>query len=81
MSPLVWRLVAPVFNPAAAFLTTGGLPPRARDLLGLPWGPRREKAYQTFAALWRTRAVNWAWDRLPMRLRYNTFAQSGFERA
>ncbi len=31
--PLVWRLVAPVFNPMAAFLTTGGLPPRARDLL------------------------------------------------
>jgi uncharacterized protein (DUF2236 family) len=80
VSPLVWRLVAPVFNPAAAFLTTGGLPPRARDLLGLPWGPRREWAYQAFAALWRTRAVNWAWGRLPMRLRYNTFAQSGFER-
>jgi uncharacterized protein (DUF2236 family) len=80
VSPLVWRLVAPVFNPAAAFLTTGGLPPPARDLLGLPWGPRREWAYQAFAALWRTRAVNWAWGRLPMRLRYNTFAQSGFER-
>jgi uncharacterized protein (DUF2236 family) len=63
-----------------AFLTTGGLPPRARDLLGLPWSPRRERAYQAFAALWRTRAVNWLWDRLPMRLRYNTFAWGGFER-
>ena len=31
--PLVWRLVAPVFNPLAAFLTTGGLPdPRARGM-------------------------------------------------
>ena len=29
----LWRVIAPVFNPAAAFLTTGGLPPRARTLL------------------------------------------------
>ena len=30
VSPLVWRAVlAPVFNPLAAFLTTGGMPPRA----------------------------------------------------
>jgi uncharacterized protein (DUF2236 family) len=80
VSPLAWRLIAPVFNPVAAFLTTGGLPPRARDLLSLPWSPRQEKAYQTFAALWRTRPVNWVWDRLPMRLRYNTFAQTGYGR-
>lgn len=81
VSPWVWRLVAPVFDPVAAFLTTGGLPPRARELLGLPWSPRQERAYRTFAALWRSRAVNWAWDRLPMRLRYNTFAQAGYQRA
>ncbi|WP_029118052.1 oxygenase MpaB family protein [Mycobacterium sp. URHB0044] len=80
VSPLAWRLAAPVFNPVAAFLTTGGMPPRARDLLGLPWSPGKEKAYQAFAALWRTRLVNWAWDRLPMRLRYNTFAQAGYAR-
>jgi uncharacterized protein (DUF2236 family) len=80
VSPLAWRLLAPVFNPVAAFLTTGGLPPRARDLLRLPWSPRQEKAYQAFAALWRTRPVNWVWDRLPMRLRYNTFAQAGYGR-
>jgi uncharacterized protein (DUF2236 family) len=80
VSPLAWRLIAPVFNPVAAFLTTGGLPPRARDLLSLPWSPRQEKAYQAFAALWRTRPVNRVWDRLPMRLRYNTFAQTGYGR-
>ena len=80
VSPLAWRLLAPVFNPVAAFITTGGMPPRARDLLGLPWSPGKEKAYQAFAALWRTRLVNWAWDRLPMRLRYNTFAQAGYAR-
>jgi uncharacterized protein (DUF2236 family) len=81
VSPLAWRLIAPVFNPVAAFLTTGGLPPRARDLLGLPWSPGQERAYQAFAALWRTRPVNWVWDRLPMRLRYNTFAQTGYGRS
>ena len=81
VSPVLWRLIAPVFNPVAAFLTTGGMPPRTRDLLGLPWSERQERRYQRFAALWRTRAVNWLWDHLPMRLRYNTFAQTGYARA
>jgi len=80
VSPLAWRLVSPLFNPVAAFITTGGMPPRARDLLGLPWGRRREKAYQLFAAAWRSRIVNWAWDRLPMSVRYNQFAQDGYAR-
>ena len=76
-----WRFIGPVFNPTAAFLTTGGMPPRARDLLGLPWSDRKEKAYQVFAAAWRSKPVNWIWDRLPMRVRYNTFAQAGYGRA
>jgi uncharacterized protein (DUF2236 family) len=80
VSPLAWKLVAPVFNPLAAFLTTGGMPPRARALLGLPWSARKEKVYQAFAACWRTRPVNWIWDRLPMTMRYNTFAQAGYAR-
>ena len=78
--PVVWRMIAPVFNPVAAFLTTGGMPPRTRDMLGLPWSERQERRYQRFAALWRSRPVNWLWDRLPMRLRYNTFAQTGYAR-
>ena len=28
--PQFWRIIATVFNPVAAFLTTGGLPQRAR---------------------------------------------------
>jgi uncharacterized protein (DUF2236 family) len=79
--PLVWRLAAPVFNPLAAFLTTGGLPPRARDLLQLPWTDQQERRYQRFAAFWRSRPVNWMWDHLPMRLRYNGFALRGYARA
>jgi uncharacterized protein (DUF2236 family) len=77
----LWRAIAPVFNPAAAFLTTGGLPPRARTLLGLAWGDRQERRYQRFAAWWRSRPVNWLWDHLPMRLRYNGYACRGYARA
>ena len=76
--PAVWRVVATVFNPAAAFLTAGGLPPRARDLLDLPWSERQERNYQRFAAFWRSRPVNWVWDHLPMSVRYNKFAQKGY---
>ncbi len=80
VSPLVWRVIAPVFNPLAAFLTTGGMPPRARVLLDLPWNDRQERRYQRFAAVWRSRPVNWVWDHLPMGLRYNGFAQAGYGR-
>ncbi|MFV9634614.1 oxygenase MpaB family protein [Mycobacterium neumannii] len=76
-----WKLIAPAFNPLAAFLTTGGLPPRARELLQLPWTERQERRYQRFAALWRSRPVNWVWDRLPMTWRYNSYAQKGYARA
>jgi uncharacterized protein (DUF2236 family) len=78
--PALWKVIAPVFNPVAAFLTTGGMPPRTRDMLGLPWSERQERRYQRFAALWRSRPVNWLWDRLPMSLRYNKFAQTGYAR-
>ncbi|BBY07010.1 oxygenase MpaB family protein [Mycobacterium noviomagense] len=78
--PWLWRMVAIVFDPVAAFLTTGGLPPRARELLGLPWSERQERRYQRFAAICRSRPVNWLWEHLPMRLRYNRFARAGYAR-
>jgi uncharacterized protein (DUF2236 family) len=78
--PLAWTVVAPVFNPVAAFLTTGGMPPRGRVLLNLPWSDRKERNYQRFATVWRSRPVNWIWDRLPMSVRYNKFAQTGYAR-
>jgi uncharacterized protein (DUF2236 family) len=80
VSPWAWRLIAPVFNPLAAFLTTGGMPPQTRGMLGLPWTDRQERRYQQFAALWRSRPVNWVWDHLPMSVRYNSFAQQGYAR-
>ena len=79
--PLVWRAIAVFFNPLAAFLTTGGLPPQARRLLNLPWSAPQERRYQRFAAVWRSRPVNWVWDQLPVRLRYNTFARAGYARS
>lgn len=80
VSPLMWKIGAPVLNPLAAFLTTGGLPPRARDILGLPWDGRRERRYQRFAALCRTRTANWLWERVPMKYRYVPYAREGFAR-
>lgn len=80
VSPLLWTLIAPVFDPVATFLTVGGLPPRARTLLNLPWTPTQERRYQRFAAFWRSRPVNWIWDRLPMAVRYNRHARAGFAR-
>jgi uncharacterized protein (DUF2236 family) len=80
VSPALWRVLAVGFDPIAAFITTGGLPPRARDLLGLPWSSRQDRAYRAFAALWRSAPVNWVWDRLPMSVRYNGFAQRGYAR-
>jgi uncharacterized protein (DUF2236 family) len=79
--PALWRVIAPVFNPVAAFLTTGGLPPRARVLLELPWTERQERCYQCFAGVWRSQPVNWVWDHLPMRLRYNGYALKGYARS
>jgi uncharacterized protein (DUF2236 family) len=78
--PVAWKIIAKVFDPVAAFITAGGLPPRARDLLGLPWTERQERNYQRFAAFCRSRPVNWAWDRLPMSVRYSKFAQAGYAR-
>lgn len=78
--PTLWRVISAVFNPLAAFLTTGGMPPSARVQLGLPWSDRRERRYQRFAAVCRSRPVNWAWDHLPLRLRYNRFAYAGYTR-
>ena len=78
--PWVWKAVAPVFNPLAAFLTAGGMPPRAREMLGLPWDARKERRYQRFAAFCRSRVVNRVWDRVPMKLRYVPYARAGFAR-
>ena len=56
------------------------MPPRTREILGLPWDARKERRYQRFAAFCRTPAVNWLWNRVPVRLRYVPYAREGFAR-
>lgn len=78
--PAAWAVAKRLFNPLAAFLTTGGLPPQVRAMLNLPWNDKQEKRYRRFAAFWRSRPVNWLWDRLPMSVRYNKIACAGYAR-
>ena len=80
VSPLAWKVVAPVFNPLAAFLTTGGMPAPTREILGLPWDERKERRYQRFAAFCRTPLVNRLWALVPARLRLVPYAREGFAR-
>lgn len=50
--PLWWLVGRPV-NAISSSLTIGGLPPRAREILDLPWDGDRERRYQRFARLCR----------------------------
>ena len=52
--PLLWWAVRRPVNAVSSFLTIGGLPPRAREILGLPWDDRRERRYQRFARVCRS---------------------------
>ena len=72
----VWVVVRRPLDRVSAFITTGGLPPRARELLGLPWDERRERRYQRFAATCRALAP--LYERLPGRLRMHPIALRAF---
>jgi uncharacterized protein (DUF2236 family) len=76
--PLVWRVVRRPVDALSSFVTTGGLPPRARDLLDLPWDERRERRYRRFAAACRALAP--AYDRLPAAWRMHPIPRRAFER-
>jgi uncharacterized protein (DUF2236 family) len=74
----VWWLVRRPVNTLSSFLTIGGLPPRAREILGLPWDAARERRYQRFARF--CRAMNGAYGRLPSRLRMHPIALRAYAR-
>ena len=76
--PLLWWLVRRPVNAASSFVTTGGLPPRARELLRLPWDDRRERRYQRFARACRALAPLYA--RLPGRYRMHVIPLRAFQR-
>lgn len=77
--PLVWAVVRRPVNALSSFLTIGGLPAPAREILGLPWDERRERRYQRFAAA--CRAVAPLVDRLPARYRMHPIPARAFARA
>lgn len=49
----VWWVVSKPFNALLSAITIGGMPPEAREILGLPWDENRERRYRRFAAICR----------------------------
>ncbi|KAB2343386.1 oxygenase MpaB family protein [Actinomadura rudentiformis] len=74
----LWRVISPPFNSVARFITVGGLHPRMRELLDLPWTAADERRYQRFAA--GVRRLNRAWPLLPEAIRYLPQARAAFRR-
>ncbi len=74
----VWWLVRRPADAISSSLTIGGLPPRARTILGLPWDEVRERRYRRFAR-W-CRAASGLYERLPPRLRMHPIPLGAFRR-
>jgi uncharacterized protein (DUF2236 family) len=75
----VWRAVSPPLNAVARFVTVGGLHPRMRELLELPWSAADERRYRRFAAI--VRRGNALWPLLPETVRYFPQARAARRRA
>lgn len=75
---LLWRIIRRPVNAVSASLTIGGLPPQAREILGLPWDERRERRYQRFARA--CRAARPLYDRLPGKARMHVIPLRAFSR-
>ncbi len=69
---LVWWLVRRPVDAVSSSLTIGGLPQRARELLGLPWTPAQQRRHDRFAAV--VRALDPVLRRLPLRWRMHPIA-------
>jgi len=74
----VWWLVHRPVDAVSAFLTIGGLPGRARELLELPWTDRQERRYQRFARV--CRSLDRWYARLPGTWRMHVIALRAFKR-
>ncbi len=75
--PLWWVVRRPL-DAVSGSLTIGGLPPEAREILGLPWDDARERRYRRFARA--VRALDPVIRRLPPRLRLHPIAARAFAR-
>jgi uncharacterized protein (DUF2236 family) len=74
----VWWLVKRPINAVSSSITIGGMPPRGREILGLPWDETRERRYQRFARV--SRALDGAYRKLPGRYRMHPIALRAYER-
>lgn len=75
----VWALLSKPINALSAAITIGGMPPRGRVLLDLPWSDDQERAYQRFARC--VRALHPVIRRLPATARLHPIAARAFARA
>ncbi|GAA0964470.1 oxygenase MpaB family protein [Actinocorallia libanotica] len=73
-----WKVLSLPLNAVARFLTVGGLPPEARDVLGLRWSRADERRYQRFAEL--VRSLGDLWSVLPDVVKYSAPARKAFRR-
>jgi uncharacterized protein (DUF2236 family) len=74
----LWFVVRRPLDAVSSSLTIGGLPPRGREILGLPWDARRERRYQRFARA--CRATNGLYARLPARWRMHPIPLRAYAR-
>lgn len=74
----VWWLARRPIDAVSSSLTIGGLPPQAREILGLPWDDRRERRYRRFARA--VRIAHPLYRRLPVRARLHPIAARAFAR-
>jgi uncharacterized protein (DUF2236 family) len=75
---VVWWLFRRPVNAVSSSLTIGGMPPRGREILGLPWDEKRERRYQRFASA--SRALDGLYNRLPARHRIQPIPLRAFRR-
>ncbi|MGL6235347.1 MAG: oxygenase MpaB family protein [Segniliparus sp.] len=72
----LWPLVRYPVMAVGGWVTTGTMPPQAREILGWDWRRRDELAFALFR-----RAVRSGWRLLPQRWRYIPTAWRGMERS
>lgn len=74
----VWWLVRRPLNAVSASITIGGMPPRGREILGMPWSAQQERRYRRFASV--CRALHPLYLRLPGRYRMHPIPLRAFQR-
>ncbi|MEJ7832213.1 MAG: oxygenase MpaB family protein [Nocardioides sp.] len=75
---MVWALVRRPLDAMSTLVTIGGMPPRGRHLLGLPWSVGQERRYRRLAGA--VRRLDPLIRRLPPRFRLHPIAARAFAR-